>query len=307
MTSFTHFDPPRQRLLLQRGAIEVEIWPDVAGAVASMRHVGGNSRVDVLRPTPRLQAYSPTDLACWAMLPYSNRLRDGQLVHEGRAHRLPVNHPGFLHAQHGLAWIRAWRVQESGADAVTLSLASGPGEDWPFPFEARLDYRLVDDGLEIGTSLRNLADAPAPVGLGQHPYLHRPPGTRLQARVGSVWRCDTETLPVAREPLPARWNLPAGCALDGVFIDNCFEDFAGEATLHLPDGARVQVQADASCSHLVVYNPVDQPFVCIEPVTHMPDAANLALLDASVPPMPLVAPGDTVQVRHCIRYHPPAK
>jgi galactose mutarotase-like enzyme len=69
----------------------------------------------------------------------------------------------------------------------------------------------------------------------------------------------------------------------------------------------VQVQADPSCRYLVVYNPGDEGFVCVEPVTHMPDAANLSRTDTSVQPMPLVAPGATVQVRHCIRYHPADK
>ena len=304
MAQFTHFEPPRQRLQLANGAIEVELWPDVAGAVAGMRYLAAGTPVDVLRPTARLPAYSPRDLACWALLPYSNRLRDGRLEHAGKRYRLPINHEGFLHAQHGVAWIRPWQVERAGADAVRLVLAHAPDENWPFAFEARLDYRLLDDGLEIITSLRSLADVAAPAGLGQHPYLHRPPGSRLQAGVGSVWRCDHGTLPVAREALPPEWNLPAGCDLDGVAIDNCFDDFAGQARLLLADGASVQVQADPSCRHLIVYNPIDQPFVCIEPVTHMPDAANLAPVDASVRPMPLVAPGGTLQVRHCIRYHP---
>jgi len=306
MTVFTHFDPPRQRLVLERGPIEVELWPEVAGAVAGMRFLAGGPPIDVLRPTARLPAYSPRDLACWALLPYSNRLRGGLLFHAGTAHRLPVNHEGFRHPQHGLAWIRPWQVATASAGVASLQLACPASVDWPFAFEARLDYQLLDDGLQITTTLRNLADAPAPVGLGQHPYLHRPPGSRLQAGVGSVWRCDDETLPVAREPLPARWNLPAGCALDGVPIDNCFEEFAGEAWLQLPDGARVQVQADPSCRYVVVYNPPGEPFVCVEPVTHMPDAANLARADAGVRPMPVVAPGGAVQVRHCIRYHPAA-
>ncbi|MFM2287012.1 MAG: hypothetical protein RL684_155 [Pseudomonadota bacterium] len=307
MTLFTHFDPPRQRVRLQRGAVEVELWPDVAGAVASMRYLDNGAPVDVLRPTAKLPAYSPKDLACWALLPYSNRLRGGRLEHAGRIYSLPINHPEFLHAQHGLAWIRPWQLQSSSADAANVTLSHAPNRDWPFAFEARVDYRLLDDGLEIITSLHNLWDTPVPVGLGQHPYLHRPRGSRLQAGVGSVWRCDDETLPVARVSLPGNWNLPAGCALDGLFIDNCFEEFAGAAWLLLPDGARVQVQADPSCRYLVVYNPGDEGFVCVEPVTHMPDAANLSRADASVQPMPLVAPGATVQVRHCIRYHPADK
>jgi aldose 1-epimerase len=304
MAPFTHFEPPRQRLLLANGAMEVELWPELAGAVARMRYLAGGAPIDVLRPTAPLAAYSPRDLACWALLPYSNRLRDGRLEHAGMRYRLPINHQGFLHAQHGVAWIRPWQVEHAGAGAASLLLAHAGDADWPFAFEARLDYRLLDDGLEIVTSLRSLADVAVPAGLGQHPYLHRPPGTRLLARVGGVWRCDHESLPIAREPLPPEWNLPAGCGLDGVAIDNCFDGFAGEAWLLLADGARVQVQADASCRHLIVYSPIDQPFVCIEPVTHMPDAANLAQADASVRPMPLVAPGQALQVRHCIRYHP---
>lgn len=307
MSAFTHFDPPRQRLRLKRGAVAVELWPEVAGAVASMRWQGAGPPVDILRPTPRLERYSPKDLACWALLPYSNRLRRGRLVHGGLTYRLPVNHEGFAHPQHGLAWIRPWQVAAASADAASLVMASDAGRDWPFAFEARLDYRLLDDGLEVVTSLRNLAEVPAPVGLGQHPYLHRPRGSRLQAQVQSIWRCDEDTLPVSREPLPPGWDLPAGCALDGQSIDNCFEPFAGEATLHLADGARVQVQADPSCRHLIVYSPPDEPFTCVEPVTHMPDAANLALVDGNVAPMPIAPPGATLQVRHCIRYHPPAQ
>lgn len=299
--AFASFDAPRERLLIGHGTVRAELWPQLGGSVARLQVRAAGGWHDVLRPTPGgHERYSPKDLGCWPMLPYCGRLRDGGLTFAGTVHRLPPTLPGEALPLHGVGWIRPWHVAHADGQGATLELAEPAGRDWPWAFEARQQFRLLGQGLEVLLELRNASPGPAPCGLGWHPYLHRPPGSTLRAQVEAAWECDGAVLPtVRRSPPPPAWRLGEGCDLDATNLDNCFEGFGGEAWLLRPDGLQVQVTADASARCLVVFNPGDGPYTCVEPATHVPGAPP----GLAAPGLVTLAPGAVARLRCTLSLH----
>ncbi len=305
MSEFAGFDPPRQRTELRMRRLRCEIWPELGGAVAAFECLDERGRWrSLFRPTPAAARYLPFELACWPMVPYTNRIRDGRFVFDSRAHALPRNLPGFAHPLHGLGLTQAWQQLDASSSDCTLQLGSSASAAWPYGFTARQHFVLDDAGLCITLQITNTHDLPMPYGLGQHPYFVRPPGTRIQAQVREVWLTDADTLPDRCVPLPPQWDLPAGCTLDGVAVDNCFTGFDGSARVLWPDGSALRLTASAGVEWLVVYSPPQFDFVCLEPVTQVPDAFNLAAAGRGEVGLRVLAPGQSAAVSHRFDYQP---
>ena len=300
------FGAPQQRIHLRAGELHVEIWPEAGGAVARFeRNAAIGAPQPLFRSTPAQQRYSPLELACFPLLPYSNRIRDGRFGFGGAQYCLPRNRPDVAHPLHGVGWLSAWTIAAVEADACELSLHYLAGAGWPFEFRATQRFRLTQAALVIDMTLQNLAATTMPCGLGQHPYFPRPPGTRLRADVSGVWRADADMLPLERVPLPTEWDLVRDCPLDGTFIDNCFDGFTGAATVRWPDGSGLAIEAAAPLDFLVVYNPPAQDYFCVEPVTQLSDGFNIAArpaLSAAATGLRTLRSGESLSARHSFRY-----
>ena len=304
MTGFSGFAPPRDKLALRSDRFACDIWPETGGAVACFHYLTPRGeRVALFRPTVEKARYQPTDLACWPLLPFSNRVAQGRFRFGGAEHRLPLNVAGVPHALHGVGWQSAWRVLSAQADRCVIALDHEANESWPFSFTARQAFTLNDDGLTIETTLVNSDARPAPYGLGQHPYLARPCGSRLYAPVDAVWLTDETVLPTQRVDLPPHWDLRMGVELDRIALDNCFEPLRGAARLVWPDGGELSVLASDNLGFLVVYNPPGDDFVCVEPVSHRPDAFNRTEQGAGVA---VLAPGESATATHRFVWRPAA-
>jgi aldose 1-epimerase len=137
-----------------------------------------------------------------------------------------------------------------------------------------------------------------PAGLGWHPYFHKGPGARLQARVEGVWLTDEECLPVrlAHRTRFAQWGRGDEVARTEL-VDHCHTGWVGVAQILLPaERLRLALTASHALHWLHIYSPPDKDFFCIEPVSHMPNAVN-----RSAPPpvtgLKLLAPGERYDAR----------
>ncbi len=266
-------------VVLQHGAMVCRLTPLCGGAIASWTKTGSNGPVDLFRPAPTTVEFglSPTDMACFPLVPFSNRIAGGRFTFQGRSVTLPPN-PGFSHAIHGHGWTAPWTVEERGDRAARLSYRH-QADAWPWRYSAFQTIALDDDGLIVTLDLVNDSDSDMPAGLGLHPYFPKPPGTRVTAGLTGMWESDDSVLPRARAPLPIALNFPAGVAMDdGVILDHGFTGWNGLATVMWTDGAAegtsVSIVADGPFGHLIVYAPARDSFLCLEPVTHMTDAVN---------------------------------
>lgn len=144
------------------------------------------------------------------------------MVFDGKDHRVRLGAATGPHALRGLGWRGAWRVISAERGACKLALNHTANEHWPFYFPAEQTFTLNEDGLTIITNFTNSDQKHAPYGLGRHPHIARPQGTRLFAQVDGVWLTDDIVLPTKRINLPATWDWRKGRVLDDVLVDNCF-------------------------------------------------------------------------------------
>ncbi|MEJ0015277.1 MAG: aldose 1-epimerase [Acetobacteraceae bacterium] len=288
-------------LTMRSGESSLVLAPEIGGSIAGWMR----GRVPVLRrPLPdAILAANPRGLACFPLVPFSNRIARGRFRWGGVGHTLDRNFGDHPHAIHGAGWQSAWQVDAVSPGFARLTLHHDPhGEavrHWPFAFAAEQVMTLTGDSLHVAMALRNLHAAPAPAGLGLHPYFplrHRPgdaaPMLRFAAR--TVWHNGADALPSDEVPVPAEWDHAGGRAIGTAMLDNCFCGWDGTAEIAWPSGLRLTIEATGAFRHLIVYTPPGRDFFCVEPVSHMNDAINRM---EQVPGHGLrtLAPGETLE------------
>lgn len=214
------------------------------------------------------------------MLPYSNRIRDGQFSHAGKSYTLEN---AVTHAIHGALRTLVWRVTQQSEQSVTAEYDSRTDAqiNWPWPIMAQITYTLGANTLASSLTLTNHGKNSMPAGMGWHPYFSRlidGASPELLIPVDGVYP-DTngDCLPTGKSvPVPQALSFVEAKALDPTQrIDHCFSGFNAPAVLAWPDiGLRLAMQASTNCNHLVLYNP-DESFFAVEPVTNANDGFNL--------------------------------
>ena len=127
-------------------------------------------------------------------------------------------------------------------------------------------------------------------------YFTHQPEARIGYRAGSLWPPTAEFLPGTERPSqageiywPAR-TLPTGGQTGYV------GGWDGVASIELPDAAgapaRPRIVADPVFNHLVVHRPDNLAYLCLEPVSHVADAFNLAERGVANTGARLLAPGE---------------
>jgi aldose 1-epimerase len=203
---------------------------------------------------------------------------------------LTPNHLPEPHALHGLGWHQAWELTESGPDFARLVHTHDGKTEWPWPYRSEQHIRLDHQGLEMSITITNLADEPAPAGLGLHPYFRRSGETVVRFTAEALLVCEPGLLPtgeLAPADTLAAWS--DGAALPAATVDHCHTGWNGQAII---TDARGEVLLTASnAGYLHVYAPEDGSALCLEPVSHRPDARNTCPGDMSV-----LAPGETLSL-----------
>jgi len=266
-------------LELRAGAARVVLAPEVGGAIVAYEWNGK----PMLRPTPSdaLAAGDVQRFGSYPLLPFSNRIAGATLRWQGNTYSLLRYIPEVPHAIHGNGWRRAWSVLEREPARATLELVHDAADEraleWPFPYRAQQRFDLADDTLTMTLVIANIGDAPFPFGLGWHPYFPRSATTLLGFAADAVWQTDSSVLPTRLESVPAQWRFAPPRPIADTRLDHCFVGWRRPATLSRPEQSlRTMIDADAACTHLVVYVPAERDYLAIEPVTHMTDAFNRA-------------------------------
>lgn len=281
---------------LRAGASELALAPAIGGAIAWFRTDGPRGTIDWLRPasTAALDAGLADGMACFPLVPFSNRVRDGRFRFGGRTIQMPPNVPGQAHVEHGHGWQSAWTVAAQADAVASLELAHA-ADAWPSPYVARQDFALDPGGLAVTLSIRNAGQETMPLGLGLHPYFPRTAETMLTTTVDKMWATDREVMPTALVDLPAGCAFSEGVRIDGLDLDNGFTGWSGRAEITWADvGARLTMTATAPLRFLVIYSPPGERFFCAEPVSNCTDAFNLAAAGRGDTGTMLLEPGATL-------------
>jgi len=282
---------------LRSGDAAVQLAPAAGGAVTRYWSEGGGMTREWLRPTPA-EAFaegSPYRAAAFPLIPYSNRIREGRFSFRGRSVVQPLNRPPERHCIHGHGWQAGWRPVDVRPAEARLEYPHAAGA-WPWAYRATQRFTLNSSGLTVELTLSNQSDAAMPAGLGWHPYFPRTARTTITADVEAIWLTDDEMMPTALVSPPPTADLGRGVAVDAVALDNCFAGWRRRATIDWPErGARVVMTAEPPLDYLVVFTPPGRPFFCVEPVSHVTDAFNLAAAGRPDTGARTLEPGETLR------------
>lgn len=257
---------------------------------------------------------NPSNLACFTMAPYSNRLRDARFTFDGRTHQLrPTSAPGVtpVVAQHGDVRARPWSILDRSPLSARLAFTSRDhdGVNFPFAFSSIIRYELRDDRLLIDLSVTNDDAHAMPAGCGLHPYFPR-----------ALFRHDdavTVRVPCAHE-YPLSNGLPTGAPalsplvehfkaarpLPSAPVDTVLGGFSGVAQIEWPQsGVTLTMRTSPNLGHVVLFAPHTGaqgggplPYLAVEPVTNVNDGFNLHAQGAPGTGVQVLAPGESLQV-----------
>lgn len=285
-----------ERLVLRNASLVAEVAPQVGGGLARLDWVAGGAASALLRALP-LDAPgvpTPSQLACFPLLPWSNRMAPSGFAFEGRQYVPAPNRAGEPCPIHGDGWQQAWQVAHHTESVLTLTLVRPDAS--PFSYEAELRYTLDGAALVVDLALRNTGALALPFGIGLHPWMPDPQGARLEARADGVWSSGPDKLPLTRGGIPEHWRFDGPAALPQDGVDHVFDGWPGRACIAWPArGVALEIEADMD--YFILYIPPGRDFFCFEPVDHPINAHNLP----GQPGLTVLAPGATLRRRCTFR------
>jgi hypothetical protein len=113
---------------LRAGALRAAVRPDLGASLAGLWWQGE----PLLRSCEPGLLAGPRQSACFALLPYSNRIGHCRFDWRGQSYRTRPNFDDHPHSLHGVGWQRAWTVTAHTPDRLQLGLRHEPDADWPF-------------------------------------------------------------------------------------------------------------------------------------------------------------------------------
>ncbi len=288
------------RVRLRSASVEAVVLPEAGGGLAAFEWIAAGRRIPLMRPlAPGIDDPDPNQLACYPLVPWSNRIGRGRFDFAGRTWRIAPNYPGEPYPIHGEGWLLPWRTVAHAGESIVLELDRSDGS--PFAYSARLRYALDGDTLAVELAVENRSDEAMPYGLGLHPWFERTPGVTLHAPARGMWIAGPDVLPVSHTVPPDDVDFGRPRALPNRLVDNCFTGWNGVADVAWPDrGVALQIESKPRLEYYVCFCPVGKPLFCFEPVSHPIDAFNLPepYIRAG---LTVLAPGEQTAIRVMFR------
>jgi aldose 1-epimerase len=224
------------------------------------------------------------------LVPWPNRLRDGQYEFDGASYQVSLTEPALRNALHGLAAWLPWTLVEHDAARVTLRCRLMPSPGYPFHLDTLVRYELGEQGLVVTTASTNVGDKPCPYALGFHPYISTGvdtllDGCTLQMDAERRLLLDDRMIPIGDEPVAGTaYDFRTATPLAGVVLDDAFagvladEDGVSRVRVGSADGHTVELWADSQFGYWQVYSGEHLPAhlkgrsLAVEPMTAAPNA-----------------------------------
>ncbi len=295
--------------------MDVGVVPDI-GNLAYEFKVNGK---DVLIPVESFRSYLEKRWFCCGspfLAPWANRINHNYYYFQDKKYLLNPDLGNLLRDQfnqalHGLVVFDSrWEVvsffatDSDGAILKTrLNFYGHPDLMAQFPFAHIyvVTYHLKDGKLGVTTEVHNMGLGAMPVHIAYHPYF-RPDGNRenwtLSLGARTHWLLSTQLIPTG-EREPAEKVVPGGenFTLGKTFLDDNFSDFERG-----PDGLghvrvkgknqKIEVVYSKEFDFAVIYAPLDNTLICIEPQTGPTNAFNLNH-EGKFPGLTVLEPGKT--------------
>lgn len=212
------------------------------------------------------------------LMPFQNRICDGQYTFENNAYQLAVNEEERNNALHGFfsevdMTAVNWHVDDKKVEVVMDFKYDGGIAGYPFPFKCVVKYIIDSIGkVELTYSIRNTGQSNMPFSVGWHPYF-KLDGERSQ------WSVSNGAL--LHYPLNDR-NLPEGnpiaydkkIDLSADELDHCFafKEKPYRVTLESAN-MMLEISQSEDLPFVQIFTP-PRNSIAIEPVSSGVDAFN---------------------------------
>jgi len=207
----------------------------------------------------------PTRGGMAIMIPYANRVRDGEYEFEGVRYVLPRNEEG--HAIHGLVLNDEWELLELGPSEIEFKhVLNHPG--YPTELTSVVKYALGEREFRTDLIIRNTGSRTAPLVVGAHPYFIVSPDWRIRVD-GEVRIC------VMSDKIPTGELLPYD--IDNTSkreFDDCF--LIGNAEVTLESSYSTIKMVRRNMPYTQIYTGIPGS-IAIEPMSGAPDAYHNGL------------------------------
>ena len=217
------------------------------------------------------------------LFPICSSLKNGRYTHNGVSYALP---------QHGFGKTSEFTLVEKTDDRAVFLLTDSAEtrKVYPFAFRLTVEYVLVGAAVDVTYRVENMGDETLYYSIGAHEGFSLPEGVDAYEIVFDK----TETL--------------ASCVLDGPILSHdaapimenartlrlkeeyfevdalIFEKLESRAlTLRRHSGGRAFRVEFPDFDHLLIWQPMGAPFVCVEPWTGMPDYTDVSGVLAEKP------------------------
>jgi aldose 1-epimerase len=254
--------------------------------------VGGGLRTYSVDGKDIVDGYGVDEMATagrgQVLIPWPNRLQDGQYEFESRRHQLPLTEPEHANAIHGLVRWSVWSVAARESDRVVMTHRLHPQPGYPFTLDLSIEYMLSANGLSVQTTATNVGRDRCPYGCGAHPYLNVGTGTVdatvLRAPAQTVLQADGRGIPTGATPVAGTdYDFREPRAIAGTKLDHGFTDLQrgedGLARVELTNpasGVALAVWVDESYPYLMLFTgdlpEVERRALAVEPMTCAPNA-----------------------------------
>lgn len=228
----------------------------------------------------------------YVLVPYPNRLEDGEYTFEGETYQMPIDEPDRMTALHGFGYRYFWTLENLTESSVVLSWRAPAIPSYPFDITVFVHYELSDAGLSQSVTVENNDEKPAPWAFGIHPWLSNGKNSRgddiekdnaachLELHANKHVTVNDRLLPTGTEPVEGtKYDLRTNPSIEGKGYDDAWTDVehVGDGTTTAiftrPDGVQVRLSGDTTITSWQVCTGTGFPAsfrpagVAVEPMT----------------------------------------
>jgi len=237
--------------------------------------------LDLLRPTDPADMGNSSTCSSFIMLPWANRIRDGQLNTGDETYTLRTSRDDNT-ARHGDVRNRPWQTLDASETYIRLRFESREhaNVNWPFAFSAEATYALEGNNFFWTLSMTNEDTRSFPAGFGHHPYFVRT-GAMPLLEIPAEREFPLEQAMATGAPVPVSdvadfrslRSLEPGVQLDHLLTAR---DVTQPVRIVYPLWhTALHMEADPIFRHILVFTDTKTPSVAVEPQTNANDGFNL--------------------------------
>jgi aldose 1-epimerase len=224
------------------------------------------------------------------ILPWPNRIDQGQYTFDGQDLQVPINEPSREAALHGLMGFVEWQPVRHQPDRVALEYILHPHYGYPFWMAFQIEFAVDDRGVRSTLTAKNIGKTDAPFGTANHSYIAAGDGTIdsivFELPASTYYLTNDRLIPTGTASVEGtEYDFRSKRPLGSTTMDTAFTDLArgsdGTAVVRFerPEGEDVELWVDGTHKYLQVYTDdtpdADRPpraGITVEPMTCAPNA-----------------------------------